>query len=195
MYSLPTKYTFIHLEAKWLLGFPGAHPLVKFVRRNQAPAGLHGIAERWRCCRCFRPRVDHPRRAGRVFDHEGMSPPHISDSFRMGSFGFWRITGTGCVGAMSYRRIPVWFVGNAVEIFLDNLLSPRKSVATAHREIMADRIVSRLWECGQMAFPALAALYRSRSLRVGLRALGIVRSDRFVCLDCFETPAESNPKT
>src|ERR1019366_3330445 len=36
-------------------------------------------------------------------------------------------------------RAPVWFVGNAVEIFLDNLLSPRQSIASAHGEIMADR--------------------------------------------------------
>src|ERR1017187_1283046 len=34
---------------------------------------------------------------------------------------------------------PVRLVGNAVEIFLDNLLSPRQSIASAHGEIMADR--------------------------------------------------------
>ena len=89
---------------------------------------------------------------------------------------------------------PIGFVGTAVEIFLDNLFSPRESVAAAHGEIMADRLASRLWGCDQTAFPALSALYRSRSLRVDLRALGIIRSDRFVCLDCFGTPAESNPK-
>jgi hypothetical protein len=35
---------------------------------------------------------------------------------------------------------PVWFlfVGTAIEIFLDDLLPSRKSVAPAHGEIMAD---------------------------------------------------------
>jgi hypothetical protein len=39
------------------------------------------------------------------FDHEGMSPHRISDSSRTGSFEFWRITGTGWVGAMLYRGL------------------------------------------------------------------------------------------
>ena len=37
-------------------------------------------------------------------------------------------------------RIPVLFSGNAVEVLLDNLLSLRELVASAHWEIMADRI-------------------------------------------------------
>jgi hypothetical protein len=32
--------------------------------------------------------------------HDGMSPQRISDNSRRGSFGFWRMTGTGWVGAM-----------------------------------------------------------------------------------------------
>src|ERR1017187_10253771 len=89
----------------------------------------------------------------------------------------------------------VFFTADGLEVFLDKLLSPRWPVASAHWEIMADWIASRLWGCGRTAFPALAVLYRSRSLRVDLPALRIIRSDRFVCLDCFGTPAESNPKT
>jgi hypothetical protein len=34
------------------------------------------------------------------FDHEGMSPQRISDKWRTGSLGFWRMTGMGWVGAM-----------------------------------------------------------------------------------------------
>lgn len=34
------------------------------------------------------------------FAHEGISPQRSKDNSRMGSFGFRRITGTGCVGAM-----------------------------------------------------------------------------------------------
>jgi hypothetical protein len=83
---------------------------------------------------------------------------------------------------------------NRSEILLDNLLSPNQFVAAAHRKIIADWIASRLWGCGQTAFPALAVLCRSRSLRVDLPTFEITRSDRFVCLDCFGTPAESNPK-
>src|ERR1700681_1031137 len=35
--------------------------------------------------------------------HDGMSPQRISDNCRTGSFGCWRITGTGCVCPMLYR--------------------------------------------------------------------------------------------
>jgi hypothetical protein len=49
------------------------------------------------------------------------------------------MTATGWVGAMLYRGLQSGYVGNAVEIFLDNLLSPRQSIASAHGEIMADR--------------------------------------------------------
>ena len=37
------------------------------------------------------------------FAHDGMSPQRISDNSRMGSFGCWRVTGTGWVGATLYR--------------------------------------------------------------------------------------------
>jgi hypothetical protein len=33
------------------------------------------------------------------FDHEGINPQRISESSRIGSFGFWRMTGTDWVGA------------------------------------------------------------------------------------------------
>ena len=36
-------------------------------------------------------------------------------------------------------RTPVGFVGNAIEIFFDNLLPPRQSIAAAHEEIIANR--------------------------------------------------------
>jgi len=53
-------------------------------------------------------------------DHDGMSPQHISDDSRMGSLGFWRMTGTGWVGAMLYRaglvpRGPVFSIRGSVE--------------------------------------------------------------------------------
>jgi len=34
------------------------------------------------------------------FDQHGMSPQRISDSSRMGSFGFWWMTGIDWLGAM-----------------------------------------------------------------------------------------------
>ena len=37
------------------------------------------------------------------FAHDGIRPHRISEIWRTGSFGCWRITGTGCVGAMLYR--------------------------------------------------------------------------------------------
>jgi hypothetical protein len=51
----------------------------------------------------------------------------------------WNGLGGGDVVA----RSPVGFVGSAVEIFLDNLLSPRESISAAHREIMADETSDR----------------------------------------------------
>ena len=39
------------------------------------------------------------------FDQDRMSPHFMIDSSRIGSYGFWRITGTGCVGAMLYRGL------------------------------------------------------------------------------------------
>ena len=39
------------------------------------------------------------------FAHDGINPQRISDNYRTGSFGFWRITGTGWVGAMLYRGV------------------------------------------------------------------------------------------
>ena len=39
------------------------------------------------------------------FAHDGMSPQRTNDSSRMGSFGFWRMTGIGWVGAMLYRGV------------------------------------------------------------------------------------------
>src|ERR1700693_963122 len=39
------------------------------------------------------------------FAHDGMSPHLIWDNSRVGSFGCWRITGIGWVGAMLYRGL------------------------------------------------------------------------------------------
>lgn len=36
----------VDLETVWPFGFSGAHPFVKPIRRNQAPAGFQCIAER-----------------------------------------------------------------------------------------------------------------------------------------------------
>jgi hypothetical protein len=48
--------------------------------------------------------------------------------------------GIGWVGAMLWRGVPVFISRNGVEVFLDNLFSPRKSIASAHWEITADRM-------------------------------------------------------
>lgn len=39
------------------------------------------------------------------FAHDGMSPQRIRDSSRIGSFGFWRMTATGWVGATLKRGL------------------------------------------------------------------------------------------
>jgi len=74
------------------------------------------------------------------FAHEGIKPQRMSDNSRRGPFGFCRITGTGWVGAMLYRRSPVVsVVGRSIEVLLDKLFPPRQSVASAHHLIIADR--------------------------------------------------------
>ena len=45
-------------------------------------------------------------------DHQGMSPQRTSDNSRTGSLGCWRMTGTGCVGAMLYRGFQSCSVGS-----------------------------------------------------------------------------------
>jgi hypothetical protein len=37
------------------------------------------------------------------FAHDGISPHRMSDNSRIGSLGFWRMTGTGWVGATLKR--------------------------------------------------------------------------------------------
>jgi hypothetical protein len=39
------------------------------------------------------------------FDHDGISPQRIRDNSRIGSFGFWRMTAMGSVGAMLKRGL------------------------------------------------------------------------------------------
>jgi len=39
-------------------------------------------------------------------------------------------------------RVPIVIPGGALEILFDDLFSPRKSVATAHWEIMADNVAT-----------------------------------------------------
>src|ERR1019366_7397208 len=79
------------------------------------------------------------------FAHDGMSPQRTSDNSRTGFFGFWRMTGDRLGGGDVEARTPVWFVGHAIEVLFNDLLSPRKSVASAHWEIMADRKNRSAW--------------------------------------------------
>ena len=41
---------------------------------------------------------------------------------------------------MLYPGAPVFSIRDGIDVFLDDLFSPRQSVAAAHGEIMADRI-------------------------------------------------------
>jgi len=71
--------------------------------------------------------------------------------------------------------IPVFLVRDAIEVFLDDLFPPRKSIAPAHGKIMADQIneTLALWHsvlviicphCGQEADDPKAALFDSISM-------------------------------
>jgi hypothetical protein len=63
--------------------------------------------------------------------------------------------GYGLGGSNVVARSPVFFVRGALEIFLDYLLSPRESIASAHETIMSDpRMYLRL--CGFSLFQSRA---------------------------------------
>jgi hypothetical protein len=96
----------IDLETVWLLGFPCPRPLVKPVR-----AGIRHLRD-FKASRNagFVSAVSDralimPAAPEGSFAHDGISPQRISENCRIGSFGFWRITGTGCVGAMLNRGL------------------------------------------------------------------------------------------
>ena len=80
-------------------------PLVKSVRRDEASAAGQRIAECGLRRRRLRSGVNHLAAPDMSFAHDGISPQRISDNSRRGSFGFWRMTGTGWVGAMLYRGV------------------------------------------------------------------------------------------
>jgi hypothetical protein len=61
----------IYLKAKWLFGFPVSLPLVKTVRRDQAPARFHRMAERGLGAGRFRSCVDHFGSTGSIFRPRG----------------------------------------------------------------------------------------------------------------------------
>ena len=65
--------------------------------------------------------------------------------------------------------VPVLFVGNAVEVLLDKLFSPRQSIAPAHRKIMAD----------QSGNPVVGGMgifrRRARSIEFGAQIYGVLK--------------------
>jgi hypothetical protein len=75
------------------------------------------------------------------FDHEGINPHRIRESSWPGSLRMLTDDGHGLSESDVVAGSPVRFFGNgSVEIFFDELPSPRKSVAPAHEEIMANRV-------------------------------------------------------
>src|SRR5260370_35618164 len=52
------------LKAEGLLPFDPALPFIETVRRDQAPAPLERLSERWPACRRFRSGVDRPSAVG-----------------------------------------------------------------------------------------------------------------------------------
>ena len=94
------QHPVVDFKAIRLFHFSRPLPLIKPVRRDEASSVGQRIAER----RLRRSRL----RSGLIIiaapdmslAHDGMSPQRISDNSRRGSFGFWRMTGMGWVGAM-----------------------------------------------------------------------------------------------
>src|ERR1039458_1332228 len=113
--------------------------IIEPVCRDQAPAGFQCITKGRLDARCFRRCVDHTGSSRRVSGPRwNESPAHgrdLTERF-LGMLADYRDRlGRGDVVTGS----PVGFVGDgSIEIFLDNLFPPRKFIAPAHREIMAD---------------------------------------------------------
>jgi hypothetical protein len=91
---------FVDLETVRLLCFSRAQPFVKAVRGNQAPPRFQRIAEGGFVAAVSDLALIIRAAADGSVAQEGMSPQRISDNSRTGSIGFWRIRGTGWVGAM-----------------------------------------------------------------------------------------------
>ena len=114
-----------------------SHPLVEPVCGDQTPATSQRIPQGFVAAVSDLALIIWAATDG-SFAHDGIKPQRIKDNSR-GSFRFCRMIGDRLRGGNVVAGIPVWFIGDGVEIFLDNLLSPRKPIAAAHRKIMADR--------------------------------------------------------
>src|ERR1700733_7519014 len=75
------------------------------------------------------------------FDHDGINPQRISDNRRTGSFGCWRMTGTGCVGAMLKR---------GAQSSSPETLSKYSSTICFRRESRYRPHTRRLWQIGYL---------------------------------------------
>jgi len=111
-----------------------SQPLVKTIGGNQAPAKFQRIAERGFRSRCFRPRIDHACGNGRVSRPRGNESPAHQRQFPHRLLRILADNGDRLGGGDVVPRAPIWFVASAIEVFLDNLLPPRKFVTTAHGE-------------------------------------------------------------
>jgi hypothetical protein len=109
-----------------------SHPLVKSVRRDQAPTRFQRISECRLRCRRFRSCVNHLCGDQLVFCPRRNEPPLHQRQFPS---RFLRILPDDRDGLSRSNVVawsPVVFAGDAVEILFDHLLSARQSVATAH---------------------------------------------------------------
>ena len=78
------------------------------------------------------------------FAQLGMSPPLHQGEFTDGFLWMLANNGDGLCGRNVVAGSPLLFVRGAIEVLLNKLLPSRESVASAHWEIMADRIASQL---------------------------------------------------
>ena len=114
-----------------LLGSACFAPLVKPVRRNKTSAKSHRITECGFHCRCFRPGINHSRRARHVRRPiRNESPLHQREHttwflWMLANDGNWLRRGN------VVARAPA-FISLGIEVFLNDLLAPRKSIASAN---------------------------------------------------------------
>ena len=117
-----------------------SRPFVKTIGGDQAPAKFQRIAEGGSRSRRFRPRIDHPGRNRRVFRPRRNQSPADKRQFPHRLLRMLADDGDRLGRGDVETGTPIFFARNGIEVFFENLLSPRQSVAPAHRKIMADSL-------------------------------------------------------
>ena len=168
----------IDFETIRLFGIPDLFPFIKSIGGDQTSAELQGIAECGPRCCGLRFSVDCACRDRRMFCPVWNEAPfhqrQLPDSFSWILANYRNRLG----GSEVVARNPIVLPDGGIEIFFDQLLSTRKSVAPAHWEIMADEADALLVllrnQKGQRAMVYCAAYVRRARQSMKKKAGGVL---------------------